>query len=83
MVGSGPVTMTVEQRANNPAAKHSGKRFLVGLRLPIGNNFIAPGKAADLQTLFICRSATKTFQVWRVCFLDTFFVHINITREIG
>ncbi len=77
VIRRGPIAMAVEQRADNSAAEHSRKRFLVGFRLPVSDYFLALWKAADVQPFFICRATTKTLHVWRVGFLDTFFVHDN------
>src|SRR6266550_474312 len=74
MIGSRPVTVTVEQRADDTAAEHSGKRFLISFWLEFSDDFVALGKAANVQTLFVCGSATKTRVVGRVSFLDA-FVH--------
>jgi hypothetical protein len=74
MVGGGPVAMAVEHRAGDAPTQHSRKRFLVGLGLPLCDNFLALRKAANVQTLFVCWSTTKTLQVGRVSFLDTFHI---------
>ena len=47
----GPVAMAVEQRADDAAAQHSFKRFVLLARLPLGDDFIAIRKAADVQAL--------------------------------
>ena len=75
VIRSRPVAMAVEQCADNSAAEHSRKRFLVGFRLPISDHFFALGKAADVQPFFVCRATTKTREPWCVGFLDTFFSH--------
>src|SRR5882672_11840826 len=75
MVSSRPVTMTVKHGTCDATTQHSRKRFLIRFRLPIGDNFIAVGKAAHVQSFFICRATTKTREIWRVGFLDAFFVH--------
>ena len=67
--------MAVEQRADNAPAQHSGKRFLISLRLEGRYDFIALRKAANVQTLFVRRAAAKARIVWRVSFLNAFFVH--------
>ena len=74
MVSSGPVAMTVEHGARDAAAQHPRKRFLVGLWLPVSDNFFASGKAANVQPFFVCRPTTKTREPRRVGFLDTFSV---------
>ena len=39
-------------------------------RLPVSNNLLADGEAANAQPSLICRATTKTLEVWRVGFLD-------------
>jgi hypothetical protein len=41
-----------------------------------GDDLITLRKAANVQTLFVRRTAAKARIVWRVSFLDTFFVHM-------
>lgn len=79
MVSSGPVAMTVEHSARDAATQHSRKRFLVTFCLPVSDNFITAGKAADVQPFFVCRSTTKTLQVWRIRLLNAF--HINSPKS--
>ncbi len=74
MVSSGPVAMTVEHGARDAAAQHSGKRFLVSFRLPVGDHFFAPGKAANVQPSFVRRPTAKTREPRRVGFLDAFHI---------
>jgi hypothetical protein len=70
MVGGGPVAMAVEHGAGYATTQHSRKRFLVRFRLPLSDNFLALGKAANVQTVFVCRATTKTIQDCRESFLD-------------
>jgi hypothetical protein len=81
MIGSRPVAVTVEQRTDDAAAEHSGKRFLISFWLEFRDNFVALRKAANVQTLFVCRAATKTRVVWRVGFLDAFH-HLSFKFQV-
>lgn len=72
---SRPVAMAVEESADNAAAQHSFKCFVFLARLPLGDYFIAVGKAANMQALRICRPATETGVLGSVGFLDTFVRH--------
>lgn len=73
--GRGPVAMAVEEGADDAATQHSGKRLLVSFRLEVGYDFIALGEAANVQALFIRRTAPETGKVWSVGFLYAFFSH--------
>src|SRR5207302_11032401 len=75
MICTGPIAMTIEQRADDPPAQHSRKRFLISFRVKSCDNFTAVGKAANVQAFFVCRAAAKAGIVWRVGFLNAFFVH--------
>ena len=69
MVSRGPVTMTVEQRADDSAVQHAGKRFVPRLRLPFGNDFAIFGKASDAQTVGIRRATSPARIFGSVLFL--------------
>lgn len=75
MISSGPVAMTVEQRADDAAAEHPGKCLLIRLGLKFRDYFVTLRKAANVQPLFVRRPATKARIVGRVGFLDAFFSH--------
>jgi len=75
VISGGPIAVTVKHGAGNAAAQHPGKRFLIGLRLPLGDHRISFREAADVQTPFVGRATAETLQVWRVGFLDAFFIH--------
>ena len=75
MIGRGPIAMTVEQRADDAAIQHAGKRFVLRLRLPFGNDFAVFGKAADAQTVRIRRAATPTRIFGSVLFLKRSLRH--------
>ena len=77
VVGRGPVAVTIEQRPDDAAAQHSGERFLISLRLKRRDDFIAAREASNVQALLIRRATTKARIVWRVSFLDTFFVRFH------
>ena len=77
VVRGGPVAVTIEERANNSAAQHSGKCFLISFRIERGGYFLAVREAANVQALFIRRAATEARHVWRIRFLETFFTHAD------
>ena len=84
MVGSGPVAVAVEHRADDAATQHSRKRFLIRFGLPLGDHFFALRKAANVQALFVCRSTTKTGEVGRVSFLNAFSISFEFrVRSFG
>ena len=64
--------MTVEQRADDPAAQHSLERFVLLAWFPLRYNFFTVRKTADVQALRVCWSTTKAREIRGVCFLDTF-----------
>ena len=68
--------MTVQKRADDAAAQHARKGFLVSLGLKGRKDFIAAREAANVQALLVRRAATKTSVVRRVGFLDAFFSHL-------
>src|SRR5258708_8246800 len=74
VVGRGAVAVTIGQRPDTPASQHSRKSFLISFRLEGGDDFIALRKASNVQALLVRRATTKARVVWRVSFLDTFFV---------
>src|SRR4051794_25127993 len=51
----GPVAVTIEERADDPAAQHSRKRFVFFTRLPLCDNLVAIRKTSDVQTLRVRR----------------------------
>ena len=70
VVRSGPVTMAIEQRADDSAVQNAGERFILRLRLPLGHDRVTFGKAADAQALRVRRPAAPTGIVRRVAFLE-------------
>src|SRR5260221_5232256 len=83
MVSRSPVAMTIQQRADNAATQHPGKRFLISFRLEGCDNFITARKAANVQALFIRRTTAKARIVRSVPFLDTFFSRIHLFQKPG
>ena len=77
VIRGGPVAMTIQQRADDAAAQHSGKCFLISRRLKGRHDFITLGKAANVQALFIRWSTSKARHAGRVGFLETFVVCIH------
>lgn len=73
VIRSRPVAVTIEQRADDPAAQHAGKRFLISFGLKGRNDLIAAREAANVQALFVRRAAPKARVARRVSFLDAFF----------
>ncbi len=73
-----PVAMTIQQRADDAAAQHSRKRFLISLWLERRNDFIAAREAANVQALFVRRAATKAGVVRRVGFLNALFGRVHM-----
>jgi len=69
MIGGRPVTMAIEQRANDAAVENSGKRLVFWFRLPVGYDFAILGKTADPQSFRVGRAATPARVVRRVRFL--------------
>ena len=67
--------MTVEQRSDDTATQHTLKRFVFAAWLPLGCNLVAVGKTANVQTLRIGWTATKTREVRSKRFLNTFCRH--------
>src|SRR5689334_14262831 len=81
MPGGGPVAMTVEQCADDAAAQHAFKRFVLLAGVPFGDDNIAVRKAAHVHTLRIRRSTTNAREIRRVSFLNA--LHLAIYSRIG
>ncbi len=80
--GSGPVAVTVEQRATDPAIHHPRKRFVMRLGAPGGNNLVAFDEALDPQSLVIRGTASEAAVVGRVSILKT-RAHMPIVMQRG
>ena len=70
MISSGPVTMAVEQSADNPTIQNAGERFVFLLRFPFRHDFVAADKAANMKTVRIRGAAAETGVGRRVKFLQ-------------
>jgi hypothetical protein len=82
MVSGSPIAMAVEHGACDASAQHPRKCLLVTLGLPVSNNFIASRKAANVQALLVCWTTAKTFEAWRVGFLDAFLGHCYFLIDV-
>src|SRR5215213_6234368 len=67
-----PVAVTIEERADDAAAQHSLKRFILLTRLPLRDNLVAIRKTADVKALRVRWPTAKTREIRGVGFLDTF-----------
>ena len=76
-----PIGMTVEQRADDPAVEHTRKRLLMRLSVPRRNDFVAIGKAVDMQPLIIRRPAAKADARRRVSLLQRFRIAHTIISK--
>ena len=65
-----PVAMTVQERADDTAVQHAVIGFVFRARLPLGDDHIAVGEAADVQTFWVCRAAAEAGEIWRERFLN-------------
>jgi hypothetical protein len=69
--------MTVKQRSDNSARKHSGKRLMMRFGVPFCGNFFAVRKTFNLQSFLVFDAAAETNSVGSVGFLQRFFVVHN------
>lgn len=69
VISRGPVAVTIQQRSDDPAVQNAGECFVLLLRLPLRNDFIALSKAANMQSIRIGGTTTKASVVRRVRFL--------------
>ena len=67
-----PVAVTVKQRADNPAAQHPLKCFILFARFPLRDNLVAVSKTADVQALRVRWSTVEAREIRSVSFLNTF-----------
>ena len=72
MPRSRPVAVTIEERADNAAAQHPFKCFVLLTRLPLSDNLFAIRKTADVQTLRVRRSTAETREIRGVSLLNAF-----------
>ncbi len=76
--------MTIEQRADDAAVEHSGKRLVMLGGVPNGGDFFAIRKTFNPQALFIFHAAAETDAVGRVSFLERFFVvHNSMINQLN
>ena len=68
--------MAIEQRSDDAAVEHAGKRFMKGFGLPLTDDLVAARKASYAQTLLVRRAATEAAIVWRIFFLKTLLAHL-------
>jgi hypothetical protein len=66
--------MTIEQRADDAAVEHSGKRLMMLFGVPNGGDFFAVRETANPQTFFVFYAAAETDAVRGESFLERFFV---------
>ena len=76
---SRPVAVTIEERADDPAAQHSLKRFILLTRLPLRDNLFAVGKTTDVQAFRVRRSTAETREIRGKCFLNTIHLSTDYT----
>ena len=69
--GCGPIAVTIEQRTDDSTAQHACKRFVLAAGLPLRHDLLAVGETADLQSLRVGRTTTKTAKVRSVSLLNT------------
>jgi hypothetical protein len=71
--------VTIEQRADNAAVEHSGKRLMMIFGVPFSNDFFAVGKTENPQTFLVFYAAAETNSVRGEDFLERFFfIHNNL-----
>src|SRR6185369_12799552 len=58
-----PVAVTIEERADDPAAQHSLECFVLLARLPLSDNLFAICKTANVQALRVRRSTAETREI--------------------
>src|SRR6185369_534926 len=66
-----PVAVTIEERADDPAAQHPVECFILLARLPLSDNLFAICKTPNVQTLRIRWSTAETREIRGVSLLDT------------
>src|SRR5438477_9597331 len=70
MPGRSPIAVAIKQRADDSAVQDSGEGFIFFFRLPLGDNFVATNKAANMKPVRIRRAAAETGVGRRVKFLE-------------
>src|SRR5262249_40188611 len=69
VIGCSPITMAIEQRANDAAVQDSVKSLVFFLRFPLGDYFAVFRKTANMQAVWICRAAAEANVSRRIFFL--------------
>src|SRR5437588_5394475 len=75
-----PVAVTIEQCADHAAVEHTGKRFVLLLWHPIGDNLVTFGETADAHAFSVSRSAAVARVFRRVFFLKR-LLHATMRRR--
>ena len=84
MIRCGPVAMTIEQCADDPAVQNSLECFVFLLRFPLSDDLAACSRfigvlqeTTDMQAVRVCRAATEANIFRRIFFLERlFFFHL-------
>jgi len=69
MIRCGPVAMTIEQCADDPAVQNSLERFVFFLRFPLSDDLAVLQETTNMQAIRVCRAATEANISRRVFFL--------------
>jgi hypothetical protein len=67
--------MTVEERAGDPAGERAVECLVMLLRLPRGDDVVAPDDALHPQAALIARAASEARSIRRVSVLKRFVAH--------
>jgi hypothetical protein len=70
MIRCRPITMAIEQRANDPAVQDSVKSLVFFFRFPLRDHVAVFRKTANMQAVWICRAAAEATVSRRVFFLE-------------
>lgn len=76
-ISGSPVTVAIEQRADNAATQHAAEGFLPGLRMKVRYDFIALRKTLDVQPFVVGWATAKAGVVRCESILKTFFRHMK------
>ena len=69
VIGTRPVGMAIEQRADDAPIQHVRKRFVMRFGDEFRNDFVSLDEALDTQALVVCRSAAEAAAGWCVLIL--------------
>jgi len=73
MICCRPITMAIEQCANDPAVQDSLKSLVFFFRFPLSDHFAVFRKTANMQAVWICRAAAEANVSRRIFFLERLF----------